>query len=196
MWRWWRTGGGCAVDPAWSNMKCWLVDRKWSCEWATADATGSLLMMIMMVLLMMIMNHDDADEDGKDHEKCQILVACGCKEEYWAFGGCTLVSTSQLSNIVQRAHLIPPDHNPNFPRPAPPGVLSLRSLPPAVATLHPHWTTHFYIWRSKSHHYHWGQVSSWSELSSPLRTSSNSPSPLLGQLGKHCAPQRLAPPVC
>ena len=42
----------------------------------------TLLMMIMMVLLMMIMNHDDADEDGKDHEKCQILVASGCKEEY------------------------------------------------------------------------------------------------------------------
>ena len=56
----------------------------------TADATDSLLMMIMMmllimimmVLLMMIMNHDDSDEDGKDHEKCQILVASGCKEEY------------------------------------------------------------------------------------------------------------------
>ena len=41
-----------------------------------------LLTMIMMVLLNMVMNHDDADEDGKDHEKCQILVACGCKEEY------------------------------------------------------------------------------------------------------------------
>ena len=41
-----------------------------------------LLTMIMMVLPMMIMNHDDADEDGKDHEKCQILVACVCKEEY------------------------------------------------------------------------------------------------------------------
>ena len=31
--------------------------------------------MIMMMLLMMIMNHDDADEDGEDHEKCQMLVA-------------------------------------------------------------------------------------------------------------------------